>query len=1115
MRKELPHLLAARLPSFTLICLTLALLGAGYGLRRSLLVPAHAQGQGATANTLPVADFNADGKLDYAFIYDGRDVVIALGNGDGTFRYAVRYALGTSPYNLRKGDFNGDGKVDLAAVYGSSDMYVGVLIGRGDGTFSAPVRYRLEPFIGWRGLDVGDFNGDGKSDFVVAGGRMTVLLGQGDGNFLVLPSQDFDTFTFGGSAAAADFNGDGKLDVVVANNDFRISLMFGNGDGRFTAPAYYELASKTLEVVVGDYDSDGKPDVAVAHESSISIFFNLGDGALGSRRDYGVGSPADLTSILTSADFNGDAKPELLLFALNAQAKNVVVLLSPQCGRRISTPVTLDTHPSFGNLPGDFDGDGKTDVIALTADFDGNPQVRFFPNPDAGPPASACAPGYGDPAVSFAAPLSAVAGPSASRIAAADFNLDGHLDLAVTNLSAPQGVSIHLGDGTGRFPAWTAGNHLPISRADHTVVADVNADNKPDLLVVRDRFGGIGAPVLITPYYGNGDGTFSAGADITIQDGFKIVLEVKDYNGDGKLDLAACVSQALLFYPGRGDGTFGAPVRTPLGAFTAQSAATADYDGDGRLDLALVDSDHRGRYVLMFGRGDGTFAARENDNRGFPILEPTGADGAQIVRAGDFNNDARPDLAITLNASLLAYEVMLNTGGANFTKRLQRPEFGINLGRPVVGDFNKDGRLDLAHAGSNAFTVLPGLGDGNFSWNYYVDAGVGAGDAVAGDFNNDGRLDVAVARSGRCQDTCPSSVAVFLNTTSAANPQPLPTPTPRPSPTPTPTPPTTYTIKGQVVNQAGQGLALIPLQVSGTQSGTRYTTGSNGFYQFSLLPRGGNYTITPKGGGYNFTPASQSVTNLRADTVFNFTALPANPMVTVTAPTYEQGELAFEAIASIFGSNLSTATDVAASQPLPLTLGGSTVTVRDSQGTERPAPLFYVSPTQINYQIPVGTAAGVATVYVTSSNGTASACQVTIAQVRPGFFSADSTGTGWAAADIQRVKADGQQAYEHFMQYNPARNEVLPVAIDLGPEGEQVYLILYGTGLRFRSHINSVTARVGAQTAATAYAGPQPQFAGLDQVNILIPRALKGAGDVDVTLTFDGKAANTLKVKIK
>jgi uncharacterized protein (TIGR03437 family) len=1096
---------------FGLLILSLLLIAAGYATRRTLLVPAHAQGQATTANTLPVADFNGDGKLDVAFIHDYRDVAIALGNGDGTFQNGEKYTLGIEPYNLQKGDFNADGKPDLAAVYqaiGSNDFYVGVLIGKGNGTFNAPVRYKLAPFTGWRGLAVGDFTGDGKLDLLAAGGNLTMLVGGGDGNFQVRQPQVVEGFTFVISAAAGDFNGDGKLDLAMVPEDNRLKLMFGNGDGTFGGLTTYDIISRPVAVVVGDYDADGKPDVVVAHESSISFFFNLSNGMLGSRRDYSVGSPLTLSS----ADFNGDAKPELLLSTRNNQ-KDSAVLLSPQCGRRISTPLKFDTLNALSNLPGDFDGDGKMDVVALAVDFDGNPQLKFTANPDAGPPASACPPGYGDPAVSFAAPIATAVGPRNYSVAAGDFNLDGRLDLAATNIDAPQGVSILLGDGAGRFSDWRQ-RHIPISRADHAVVADLNADAKPDLLVVRDRFDQPGVPSLFTPYFGNGDGTFRAGGDFTMPSSSRIVLETADYNGDGKVDIAAYITGAILLYPGRGDGTFGASVRTPLGAFGPRSAATADYDGDGRLDLALLASDHRGRYAVMFGRGDGSFAARESDNQGFPIQEPTEADGAGAVASGDLNGDGRPDLVIALNGSVLAYQVMLNTGGANFTKRLHKPEFGINVGVPMFGDYNGDGKLDLAYGATQALAALPGLGDGNFSWNYYADAGVGTSDAVARDFNNDGKLDVAMARTGRCGEGCPdSTVAVFLNTTSATSPQPVPTPTPRPSPTPTPTP-TTHFIRGQILDQNGLGVSGIDVTLSGSQSATRRTV-PGGVFSFPASPRGGNYTVTPRGGGYNFTPLSQSVTNLRADTVFNFTALPAHQMVTVHSATYRTDEHAFESIATLFGTGLSTVTSAAASLPLPTEMGGNSVRVIDSQGVDRAAPLFFVSPTQVNYQIPVGTAAGMAYVYATSADGTTSAANVLITQVAPGLFTADSSGSGFAAANVQRVKAGGEQSFEPVMQFDPARNMVVPVAVDLGAEGEQVYLVLYGTGLRFRTALSNVKATVGGQATTITYAGPQPQFVGVDQVNVLIPRSAKGAGEVNVALTVDGKAVNVVKMKIK
>jgi uncharacterized protein (TIGR03437 family) len=574
---------------------------------------------------------------------------------------------------------------------------------------------------------------------------------------------------------------------------------------------------------------------------------------------------------------------------------------------------------------------------------------------------------------------------------------------------------------------------------------------------------------------------------------------VADFNGDGILDFAYInggEAGTVAVRLGNGDGTTWLAAQYLVGSYI-YAVRKGDFDNDGKFDLAVAHQkpgSNDGFMTILVGRGDGTFTPRA-----------AGAGGLFVV--GDFNNDGRADLAY-------AGVTMLGRGDATFTPSQQSP-FARDIVRDIAaGDFNGDGKLDFA-LGANAKVIsYLGRGDGTFGQPAASDLDVAAGavyDLRAADFDGDGRLDLAATRNA-CKATCTSSIAVFLNTTTAANP--AATPIPQPNPTPTPTPPAiTYTIRGRVTDAAGRGVRLVDVTLAGAQAATKKSD-VGGNFQFTGLPRG-SYTVTVGGAGYNYSPRSQAVSDLNGDAVLNFTALPAQQMVTVASPTYEQGELAFEAIASLFGAHLSTATDVATSQPLPTTLGGSTVTVRDSQGAERPAPLFFVSPTQINYQIPVGTAVGVATVYATNSSGVASACQVTISQVRPGFFSADSSGTGWAVADIQRVKADGSQVYERFMQYNPARNEVLPAAIDLGPEGEQVYLVLYGTGLRFRTHISQVTARIGSQAASVGYAGPQPQFAGLDQVNLLIPRATKGAGEVEVALSFDGKAANTVKVKIK
>ena len=234
-----------------------------------------------------------------------------------------------------------------------------------------------------------------------------------------------------------------------------------------------------------------------------------------------------------------------------------------------------------------------------------------------------------------------------------------------------------------------------------------------------------------------------------------------------------------------------------------------------------------------------------------------------------------------------------------------------------------------------------------------------------------------------------------------------------------------------------------------------------------------------------------------------------------SAASYGNGRFASEQIVSAFGTGLATGTQVASSVPLPTTLAGTTVRVRDSAGTERLAPLFFVSAGQINYQLPEGTANGNATITVTSGDGSLSGGTLPIQTVAPGLFSANASGNGVAAAVLLRVKANGAQSYEPVAQLNTSTGKFIAVPIDLGPEGEQVFLILYGTGLRKRSAQANVTATIGGAVAETLFAGKQGGLAGVDQVNLRIPRSLIGRGDVDVVLTVDGVVANTVRINIK
>lgn len=234
----------------------------------------------------------------------------------------------------------------------------------------------------------------------------------------------------------------------------------------------------------------------------------------------------------------------------------------------------------------------------------------------------------------------------------------------------------------------------------------------------------------------------------------------------------------------------------------------------------------------------------------------------------------------------------------------------------------------------------------------------------------------------------------------------------------------------------------------------------------------------------------------------------------VSAASYAGPTLASEAIIAAFGPGLSFTAASAAAQ-LPTLLAGTQVKVRDSSGVERLARLFFVSSDQINYEMPAGLSLGAATVSVISGDATIATGAVQIAPVAPGLFTADATGRGLAAAVALRVRSDGSQSYEPIARYDFEQRRFVAVPIDLGATTDQVFLLLFGTGLRNRSSEQAVSAMIGGVAAPILYAGTAPPFIGLDQINARLPRSLAGRGEVDVVVMVDGKTANTVKVSIK
>ena len=246
------------------------------------------------------------------------------------------------------------------------------------------------------------------------------------------------------------------------------------------------------------------------------------------------------------------------------------------------------------------------------------------------------------------------------------------------------------------------------------------------------------------------------------------------------------------------------------------------------------------------------------------------------------------------------------------------------------------------------------------------------------------------------------------------------------------------------------------------------------------------------------------------------TVTQAKPVAVVSGASFTGNEIAPGEIVSAFGADMSVGAEGATSLPLPTSLAGTQVRITDSKGVARLAPLFYVSPLQINYQVPEDSALGPATItIINGSEEVTGAGTINIALVAPGLFSVNSNGQGIAVALVQRITADGTVTFEPIWQLDPAQGKFVSSPINLGADTDLVFLVMFGTGLRNRSSLAVVTAYIGDQEVEVLYAGPQPDFVGLDQVNLRIPRSLSGKGDTEVTLTIDGKVVNTLRLTIQ
>jgi FG-GAP-like repeat/Calx-beta domain/Carboxypeptidase regulatory-like domain/FG-GAP repeat len=573
----------------------------------------------------------------------------------------------------------------------------------------------------------------------------------------------FAAANFGAAAApifvaVGDFNGDLKQDLAVANDGSNnVSILLGNGAGSFGGATNFAVGGEAFAVAVGDFNGDGDQDLAVGNRNStiVSVLMGNGAGGFGSAVDFTVGlNPLSLAV----GDFNSDGKQDLAV--ANKDSNDVSVLLGNGAGSfsaAAGSPFAAGSSPHSVAV-GDFNGDGKQDLA--------------FANYNTGTASVLMGNGAGSFSVAAGSPFSAGSNPRSVVIG--DFNGDGKQDIAIPN-SNSNNVSILLGNGTGAFGSATnfpAGD-FPISIA----LGDFNGDGKQDVATANT------SSDTISVLLGNGAGSFSSATNFSVGSSPRS-LAVGDFNGDGKQDFATanagsdnasvllrqCAPPVLGNYANTpvplGGNTLITPDAAPASTTSINISTSTNFkgklEGDPTTGIVRVTDAHpAGAYTVTAtafnGAGGTTMKTFTLTVTTTPTCNPvtfaaattfsTGTDPFSVA-VGDFNGDGKQDLAVanhgTDNASVLLGD---GVGGFNAATNFAAGSGPLSV---AVGDFNGDGKQDLATAngGANKVSIFRGDGAGSFNAATNFATGNGPFSVAVGDFNSDARQDLAVANTG-------------------------------------------------------------------------------------------------------------------------------------------------------------------------------------------------------------------------------------------------------------------------------------------------------------------------------------------------------------------------------
>jgi hypothetical protein len=585
--------------------------GTGQFVQSTLTTNAHAL-------AVTVGDFDTDGSDDFAV---RGDYVVAIyrGLGNGTFEAPVNYTLDVPAYSASVAaigavDLNNDGRRDLLT---HARGYRSVLLGTATGSFQLLASVNAAP------ADTGQFatpdvNGDGKPDLVRDG---YLHIGNGDGTF---GSATYLAAPFRGAlgTVAADLDGDGHQDIISgsSNNYASIDIAFGNGNATFAPLEQWQIGQLPLGIDVVDLNEDGHLDVVVASGdnnsfTTMAVLEGDGTGRLTGATHHGATAGSFFS---TAADFDGNGTLDFV--ARNQTTQNIGIQLAAANGTLTAMPtVTTNTAEA---IPGDFDADGKLDIVGL------DNGIAWF---------------RGNGAGGLAAKVSSAMPPGwAVGLIVADLDGDAFIDAAMVN-PINDAVTVAFGNGNG---TWSAAAQYTVAAAPQQVRAvDIDADGDRDLIVVSLDNPSIN--VLVN----GGNRTFAAAVRYPCN-GAPYGVAVGDFSGDGVVDVAVSNEDAntISLLVGNGDATFQSAAQRNVGIPTHQLEAL-DIDHDGAIDLVS----RWANLTVIRGRGDGTFLQYSAYGMGYT--------GAVVVR--DFDGDGWEDVFGSTGSSAYNGYVFLGNRGCS------------------------------------------------------------------------------------------------------------------------------------------------------------------------------------------------------------------------------------------------------------------------------------------------------------------------------------------------------------------------------------------------------------------------------------------------------------------